>query len=164
MRLFSDRGSDVSIAEIAAAAGVGKATVYRSFPSKDDLLGAVALQRHAWFGTRIAAALGEPTAWQAFERLVLDLSARLERDRTLGQVLREAPALPELQAAKAASRNALQELLDRAIEEGAMRENAAAGDVGILLSGYSISLTNTEAPAADWERLAHLVIDAFRTR
>jgi AcrR family transcriptional regulator len=40
-RLFAARGSDVTYEEIAHTAGVGRATLYRHFPSRDDLLGAI---------------------------------------------------------------------------------------------------------------------------
>ena len=36
--LFAERGIDVSYEEIAERAGVGRATLYRHFPTKDDLL------------------------------------------------------------------------------------------------------------------------------
>src|SRR3954470_9233269 len=38
---FTDRGPDVSVDEIARRAGVGHATVFRRFPTKEALLAAV---------------------------------------------------------------------------------------------------------------------------
>ena len=40
---FSEKGVDVSVAEIARRAGVGQGTVFRRFPTKDALLAAVLL-------------------------------------------------------------------------------------------------------------------------
>lgn len=37
-RLFNERGAEVAMPEIAAAAGVGVATLYRSFPSREALI------------------------------------------------------------------------------------------------------------------------------
>jgi AcrR family transcriptional regulator len=40
-RLFVERGPDVPFTEIAKEAGVGVGTVYRHFPTREDLIGAV---------------------------------------------------------------------------------------------------------------------------
>jgi AcrR family transcriptional regulator len=44
-RVFADRGSAVSMTEIAARSGVGRATLYRYFPTREVLM--VELQRVA---------------------------------------------------------------------------------------------------------------------
>ena len=35
--VFAERGYDASVSEVAERAGVGTATIYRRFPTKDDL-------------------------------------------------------------------------------------------------------------------------------
>ena len=42
---FAEQGLDVSVDEIARRAGVGHGTVFRNFPSKDDLVIAVLNER-----------------------------------------------------------------------------------------------------------------------
>ncbi|WP_341393457.1 TetR/AcrR family transcriptional regulator [Arthrobacter sp. G119Y2] len=39
--VFAERGGDVALEAVAAASGVGIATLYRNFPSRDDLIRAV---------------------------------------------------------------------------------------------------------------------------
>ena len=39
--VFAERGVEAGVPDIAARAGVGKATVYRSFPTKEHLIAAV---------------------------------------------------------------------------------------------------------------------------
>ncbi|HEX4245606.1 MAG TPA: TetR family transcriptional regulator, partial [Acidimicrobiales bacterium] len=39
--VLSDKGDTASMEDVAAAAGVGRATIYRYFPSRDDLLSAL---------------------------------------------------------------------------------------------------------------------------
>ena len=40
--VLSDKGDTASMEDVASAAGVGRATIYRYFPSRDDLLSALA--------------------------------------------------------------------------------------------------------------------------
>src|SRR4029453_12202897 len=42
---FAAHGLDASVADFARRAGIGKGTVFRHFPTKDDLLAAVVLDR-----------------------------------------------------------------------------------------------------------------------
>ena len=39
--MFAERGADVSVAEIAERAGIGKGTVFRHFATKEDLIAAI---------------------------------------------------------------------------------------------------------------------------
>jgi AcrR family transcriptional regulator len=54
--LFSRRGTGVSMADVAEAAGVGIGTVYRRFPSREALIRAVVTDRLAHVSALVAAA------------------------------------------------------------------------------------------------------------
>src|SRR5437764_14912993 len=43
--LFRERGLDVGVAEIAQRAGVGRGTLFRNFPTKQDLIAAIVIDR-----------------------------------------------------------------------------------------------------------------------
>ena len=43
--LFCERGLDVGVGEIAQHAGVGRGTLFRNFPSKEDLIAAIVVER-----------------------------------------------------------------------------------------------------------------------
>jgi AcrR family transcriptional regulator len=45
LELFSERGLDVGVGEIAARAGVGRGTLFRNFASKEDLIAAIVSER-----------------------------------------------------------------------------------------------------------------------
>jgi len=65
------RRSDAAMAEIADEAGVGRATLYRHFPTREDLLAAIDARAHAETEAAFAASrLAEGTAGEALERLV----------------------------------------------------------------------------------------------
>ena len=65
--VFAERGLDVSLDDIAAAAGVGVGTVYRRFPDKDDLIDALFEDKIGQVEqvARDALALEDP--WDGFE-------------------------------------------------------------------------------------------------
>ena len=65
--MFSERGLDASVAEVARRAGVGKATVFRSYPTKEDLIGAIACDRVRWVQGLVDEALERPDAWDHVE-------------------------------------------------------------------------------------------------
>src|SRR5262245_43871561 len=56
---FTEHGLDATIPQVAERAGVGKATVYRSYPTKADLIEAIAQQHVDWLRGIVAAAVSE---------------------------------------------------------------------------------------------------------
>src|SRR6059058_1418190 len=42
--VFGERGLDVGVAEIAQRAGVGRGTLFRNFPAKEDLIAAIVVE------------------------------------------------------------------------------------------------------------------------
>jgi AcrR family transcriptional regulator len=70
LRLFYSEGLNVGIDRIIAEAGVAKASFYKHFPSKDDLIVAFLRQRHEnwmkWFAARL-----EQLAFQRKPRMKL---------------------------------------------------------------------------------------------
>src|SRR6266540_4121388 len=68
--LFAERGLDASMPDLAERAGVGVGTVYRAFPDKDHLLGAVMAERLRWLAGEIEAAIEAEDPWSAFTDVV----------------------------------------------------------------------------------------------
>src|SRR6059058_4974759 len=68
--VFSELGPEASVAEVARRAGVGKATIFRSYPRKEDLISAVASERVRWVAAAASAALAREDAWAAFCELL----------------------------------------------------------------------------------------------
>jgi AcrR family transcriptional regulator len=151
------------VPEVAARAGVGKATVYRSFPSKEHLVAAVVVERLRAFEARIRAGLAADDAWAGLVAVLVENATVLAGDRTLAGGLTKAISLPELEAARAAMWGALDELLARAREQGGMRADVTADDLRVLWAGMCRALADEpHAGPALWRRQAALVASALR--
>src|SRR5919107_5107373 len=65
--VFAERGLDVSLDDIAGAAGVGVGTVYRRFPDKDALIDALFEDKIADVERVAREALDVEDPWEGFE-------------------------------------------------------------------------------------------------
>ncbi|AXK34367.1 TetR/AcrR family transcriptional regulator [Streptomyces armeniacus] len=131
-QIFVHEGPDAPLDVIARRAGVGVATLYRRFPTRDDLIRAVAadtLELLYEGVTRAAAEEGDPfEALRRFMHAALDLNigavmpslfGRFEADRVLSEV-RDAV-------------DPLHDLMSRAQEAALLRADAAPGDVIFMI-------------------------------
>jgi AcrR family transcriptional regulator len=158
--LFAERGLDASMPELAERAGVGVGTVYRAFPDKDHLLGAVMAERLRWFAGQIEAAMDAADPWAAFTDVIWKGAALHVKDQAFHQCMRGAMELPEVREARGRTLDAFQRLIDRAQAAGVMRADVVAEDVPMLLAG--VGLSRVAGPGAAWERHLAVVIDGLR--
>ena len=161
--VFSEHGLDASVAEVARAAGVGKATVFRSYPTKEHLIAAIATDGVLWVEELVTEALEEPDAWVAFEGVLAHLARRHATDFVhLGALARDTGA-PLLTEARQAANAALGRLMARAKEQGTMRPDATPEDLRTLFQGVTHAMPEEERHAAQaWARWAGLFANAFR--
>jgi AcrR family transcriptional regulator len=165
--VFADRGLDVSLDDIAHAAGVGVGTVYRRFPCKNDLIGAlfeskldelVAVGHHA-------LEIGDP--WEAFVSFVTGVCELHARDRGLKEAmfLTGSIDVERVHAAKARMAPIGQELLRRAQAAGEVRDDVEGFDVPLIhfTCGFVAEKTRCEAPDY-WRRMLTIMLDGLRPR
>jgi AcrR family transcriptional regulator len=163
-RVFSEQGVEASVAEIAREAGVGKATVFRSFPTKEHLIASIACDRVRWVEDLVNQALEQQDAWAAFKDMLTDLAHRHATDFTHLAGLARHTATPALTEARAAANAALRRLMDRAKEQGSMRADATPEDVRLLFQGVTRAMTDDERhDLAAWTRWAELFANALRS-
>jgi AcrR family transcriptional regulator len=163
--IFAEKGMDAGIPEIAALAGVGKATVYRSFPSKEHLVAAVACERLNWITEEVTGALLRADAGQAFEDVVIAIAERQASDCSVAGAMAADIHLPELESARATTHAALEALIDRARAAGALRHDANGEELRVLFTGVAHVLRERhERDATVWRRYGQLIADALRTR
>jgi AcrR family transcriptional regulator len=161
--VFAERGIEATVPEVAARAGVGKATVYRSFPTKEHLVAAVVVERLRRFEADIRAALEAEDAWLALVDLLLGHATVIAGDRSLAGGMARSIHLPELEAARASLWQALDALLDRARRQGGLRADATVEDLRLLWGGLCRVLADEQVrDPAVWRRYAGLVAAALR--
>jgi len=103
--MFREHGVEVSVGEIADAAGVGRGTLFRNFKSKDALIAAVLAERLGEvldYGRQLL--VDDPDDAEVTFTFVTGLVERQEENRALLQDghRRSDHAVPELQGAHAA--------------------------------------------------------------
>ncbi|ROO86267.1 TetR family transcriptional regulator [Actinocorallia herbida] len=157
LEVFAERGLEATVPEVAARAGVGKATVYRSFPTKDDLVAAVARHEIAWLTRRIAAT-PDDDAFTALRDLLADIVERVAENRVLAEIL------PKTRLTDGTGhQDRVEGLLDAARRQGTLREDATSQDIKILISGCCRVLIELGIrDRRQWRRYAVLSLNALR--
>lgn len=158
IEVFAELGPQATVPQIAARAGVGKATVYRSFPAKEDLVEAIARLRLEELERGMQAVLGETGPDRAFHTYVLRLFENLARDRLLAERLAEATS-----PAAGSVLTVLSELMQAAKASGTVREDATSLDLRVILCGAALQLMAVaERDPVVWRRYGELVLQALR--
>ncbi|MFC5188138.1 TetR/AcrR family transcriptional regulator [Actinomadura harenae] len=159
---FAEHGLGASVADIARRAGVGKGTVFRHFPTKDDLIAAIVLDRIqalAAIGERLLDS-GDPGA-ALLEFLTAAAQQRQQRDLSF---LQEAGDVrPEVGKARTAMFQTIDTLVDRAREYGVIRTDVTGTDVILLMCapGYVANSLPDAAPDL-WRRYLAIIFDGLR--
>jgi AcrR family transcriptional regulator len=159
---FAAEGLSVPIDEIARRAGVGAGTIYRHFPTKEDLFSAVVESRLQHIIAAGRALLDEPEPGEALftflRSMVLDWGATDQGlvDALGGLGIDVESAAPD---AEDAFRGLLGELLVAAQRAGAIRPDVEVPEIKALMVGCQAMQGYDRARAA---RLTDVVIDGLR--
>ena len=161
---FAEHGLDVPLEDVAAQAGVGIATLYRRFPTREDLIGACFERRLEEYEQAAEAALAAPDGWTGFAGYAERVCAMQAADRGLKDVLtRSFPNAKGLEASRARGFALFQRIVERAKAEGSLRPDFVPEDHVLLLMGNAgvVQGMGREAPDA-WRRYLALMLDGFR--
>jgi AcrR family transcriptional regulator len=161
--LFADRGLDAQMPDIANAAGVGVGTVYRHFPTKDDLITALVAERFERMADKAREGLEMEDPWDGVADLIR-FAARIQADdRGLCEVM---GSRTEMMAA-AANAAGLPELTDRLVKRaqraGRLRRDLTWEDIPMIACGLGpITQTSTGPAIGRWPRLVEIILDGLR--
>ncbi|MFI6394457.1 TetR/AcrR family transcriptional regulator [Nonomuraea sp. NPDC050547] len=163
--LFAARGLDVPMAAIARRAGVGVATLYRRFPTREALMAEV-FREHlgACVGT-IDEALEDPDPWHGFRTFIETLCAMNAVDRGLAAAfLSEFPGAVDFGRERERAERGFAELVRRAKASGRLRAEFERSDLSlILMATDGITAASAETAVAAARRLAALMLRSFHT-
>ncbi len=164
--VFADRGLDVSLDEIAAAAGVGVGTVYRRFQDKDALIDALFEHRIGEVEQAARDGLAHADPWEGLESFMRSVCRLQAEDRGLKETLlgRDRGTARVAQGRERIAPLAMQ-ILQRAKTAGVIRADLDGFDIPLLhfAVGFVADKTRDVAPGY-WERLLTIFLDGIRTR
>ena len=161
---FAADGIEVSVEEIARRAGVGVATLYRRFPTKEELIDAVLEDTFAEICQAARDGLEVDDAWLGFSGFFERVFALQERNRCLKDVIAShRHGRRRLESARAELRPLVTELIARAQAQGTLRPDFTPEDVPLLFwsSGRVAQMTSDVVPEL-WRRYLGLLLDGLR--
>ncbi|WP_405539340.1 TetR/AcrR family transcriptional regulator [Streptomyces sp. NBC_00075] len=162
-QVFAEQGLDAPMAVIARRAGVGIATLYRRFPTREDLIGAVFADRMDTYVDLIDEALADPDPWHGFRTYIEHICAMQAADRGFADLLTMTlPMAKGLEARRAEAYERWLELIARAKEGGRLRSDFSPQDLPVLLIANAGVLAATVDAAPDtWRRQVAYLLQAF---
>jgi AcrR family transcriptional regulator len=158
LEVFQQAGLLGTVPQIAEQAGVGKATVYRSYATKEILVDAVVSHRLIELEQLMAPALALSDPYDRFQAYVLSFFESLAGDRLLsealadGQYRRTSDLLTQLS-----------DLMVEAKTTGRVRADAGLVDLRVVLCGMVLQLMRIgNRDPMLWRRYGELTLQALR--
>jgi AcrR family transcriptional regulator len=164
--LFSEHGLDVPMRVIARRAGVGPATLYRRFPTKQDLVNDAFTDELADCRLIVQQGCAEPDPWRGFSSVIERLSVLNARNQGFVNAFMSAnPDAKKFIEHRDELHRQLAHLSQRAKRSGALRQDFVMDDlVLVLLAARGLSSVLPGAREARARRFAVLAVDAFRNQ
>ncbi|GIF37699.1 TetR/AcrR family transcriptional regulator [Actinoplanes xinjiangensis] len=162
--VFATRGFAATLDDVAHHAGVGVGTVYRRFPTKEELIEAVFTDRLEDLVTLAEESLAAESAWDGLTGFLRTSARWHAADRGL----RDAALSMDEQHFKQAGEQIvplLEQLMERAHAEGTLRPDAGFRDFPIIMAMVTeMAQHSAECRPGLYERYLELVIDGLRAR
>jgi len=156
--VFAENGTDASLEDIARRANVGIGTLYRNFPTRQDLLEAVYAGEveELCLGAQAVAEL-EP--WDAFTTWLDSFARYVPTKLALLQALNKDSEV--FRACKSAMLTSALPIFERAQQSGAVRKDVSLDDVTRMISGM---VASTYADDDQRQRVIGIALDGLRAR
>jgi AcrR family transcriptional regulator len=158
---FSELGPDAPLDVIARRAGVGSATLYRHFPTREVLIAAVYRPDIADLASSALDLAQRHAPREALERWIGEYFVPAQEQGGLAVMLKDAVVrAPEVFSRdKQQLNDAVQRLVAAAQQAGEVRKDIEAND--ILRMAHGIAMASPDAPRAR-ERMLAIMFDGLR--
>jgi AcrR family transcriptional regulator len=157
--VFTEQGLDAPMPSVAAAAGIGIGSLYRSYGSKEDLVAALLVHQLGFLREEVAEAGERAEAWPAIEDSVRRIAERQATNKLLSGALGLTSERREVVVAVAEVSLAWQALIDRARDQGTVRSDATVKDLRFL---FAAARAADEVEPGGRDRVLDLLLEAFR--
>ncbi|MEV5560280.1 TetR/AcrR family transcriptional regulator [Nonomuraea wenchangensis] len=161
---FAAADGPVALETIARQAGVGIGTLYRHFPTREDLVDAVYAAELETVTTSVSALLGRHPADVALRTWLGRYAAFVTTKRGMMDTLRAGYASGRIAPpSRERVTTTIATILRDGAAQGTLRGDVDAEDVTTLLIGVFLAITDG-APQEQTDRLLDLITDALRPR
>ncbi len=162
---FAEHGLDAQIDEIARGAGVGVGTVYRHFPTKDDLLRALAQVRFEGLAAQARKALEADDGWEGFVEFMTYSAQVMAEDQMLSEAMDQRGEVCGAAADSVGLIDLVSAMIERAKLEGKLRADTVAWDVPGLICGIGRAVRAAPGvPALTWQRHLEIILSGLRAK
>jgi AcrR family transcriptional regulator len=162
-KLFADEGLDAQMPDVAKAAKVGVGTVYRHFPTKDDLIAALAAERFERLAEKAREGIAAEDPWEGLCDFIR-FSAKLQADdRGLCEVMGSRPEVMDTSARAVGLDDLCDQIVKRAQRSGELRKDLEWEDIPLIACSLGRITAAEMGPAKGrWPRLVEIIIDGLR--
>ena len=164
--LFASRGLDATLNDVAHHAGLGVGTVYRRFPTKEELIEAIFEDGINQLADLAESALHHADSWEGFVWFVEHQCEITATDRGMREVaFSRSHCGGRLEGARVRLAPALSKLVERAQADGYLRPDLSATDIPII--GLLAGMVSEYAGTVDgelWRRYVAILLDGMRHR
>lgn len=162
--VFAERGIDAPMATVARRAGVGVATLYRHFPTRDALVQGAFEEQMDTCSQALVDALAAPDPWQGFQQLVetvCDLQ-RKERGFPAAFLATVPDSTAEHAQARKQAEHGIRTLVRRAQAAGSLRPDFHPSDLGVILLAHCGLVDSLPDDTEASRRLVAYLLQSFR--
>jgi len=162
--VFTERGLEVSLDEVARHAGVGVGTVYRRFRTKEDLVEALFVDRVEELAALAEAAARDPDPWSGLVCFMEQAASLLAGDVGLRQlVMFAAYGGDKIWYARQRNAPLMTRLVERAQAAGQLRLDLRPTDIPFIVFVLADTAQFARRVSPEiWRRYLTLVLDGLR--